>query len=143
MGEGKGLKVVLDTNILISALLFGGKLHAIVQAWKEGKIKLIFCYETLEEFIKVLYYPKFGLSEEEITYLVELETLPFSELIENSVTLSSDTLKDKDDIKFLECALSAKADYLVSGDKALLELKEYEGIKIISGQEFLEILKTL
>jgi len=44
MGEGKGLKVVLDTNILISALLFGKKLHTIVQAWKEGKIKLIFCY---------------------------------------------------------------------------------------------------
>ena len=80
----------------------------------------------MKEFIKVLHYPKFGLSEEEITYLVESETLPFSELIENSVTLSSDTLKDKDDIKFLECALSAKADYLASRDKALLKLKENE-----------------
>ena len=143
MDKGKRLKVVLDTNILISILLFGGQLEPIRQAWRKGKIKLIFCLETLEELIRVLHYPKFGLTEEEITYLVEVEIFPYAELIEINTTLDSNLIKDKDDLKFLECALSGKVDYLVSGDKAVLEVKEIQGIKIINANDFLRIIKNL
>ena len=140
MGKRKQLKVVLDTNVLISTLLFGGYLEPIRKAWKQGKILLIFCQNTLEEFVKVLHYPKFGLSNEEIAYLVEIETLPYAKIVENSIELDSHILRDKDDIKFLECALSGKADFLVSGDKELLELKEFKGVKIIKAKELLEKL---
>ncbi len=140
MGKRKQLKVVLDTNVLISTLLFGGYLEPIRKAWKQGKIRLIFCQDTLEEFVRVLHYPKFGLSNEEIAYLVEIETLPYAKIVENSIELDSHILRDKDDIKFLECALSGKADFLVSGDKELLELKEFKGVKIIKAKELLEKL---
>ena len=140
MGKEKQLKVVLDTNVLISTLLFGGYLEPIREAWKQGKIRLIFCQDTLEEFVRVLHYPKFGLSKEEIAYLVEIETLPYAKIVENLIELDPHILRDKDDIKFLECALSGKADFLVSGDKELLELKEFKGVKIIKAKELLEKL---
>jgi len=72
----------------------------------------------LEEFVRVLHYPKFGLSKEEIAYLVEIETLPYAKIVENLIELDPHILRDKDDIKFLECALSGKADFLVSGFRA-------------------------
>jgi len=143
MGERKGLRVVLDTNILISILLFGGRLESIRKAWKTGKIKLIFCPETLEELIKVLHYPKFGLTEEEITYLVEVEILPYAVLIEKPTSLGPSLIRDKDDLKFLECALNGKADYLVSEDKDGLEVKKFQTPKVLSAKEFLEILEKL
>ncbi len=143
MGERKGLKVVLDTNILISILLFGGRLESIRKAWKEGKIQLIFCPKTLEELIKVLHYPKLGLTEEEITYLVEVEILPYAVLIEKTTFLDPSLIRDKDDLKFLECALSGKADYLVSGDKDVLEVKKFQTPKVLSAKGFLEILEKL
>ncbi|NPA14306.1 MAG: putative toxin-antitoxin system toxin component, PIN family [Aquificae bacterium] len=142
MGKRKSLKVVLDTNILVSALLFGGRLNFIHRAWKEGKIKPIFCEETLEEFVKVLHYPKFGLTDEEITYLVEIEVMPYAIVIEKHVDLEPSIISDKDDIKFLECALSGNADYLVSGDKALLNLGEFRGLKIIDANNLAKLLKT-
>jgi len=143
MGEGKHLKVVLDTNILISVLLFGKKLEPIREAWKKGFIKLIFCSETLEEFVKVLHYPKFGLSDEEIVYLVEEEVLPYAVVIDKKISLDPSLIGDKDDIKFLECALSGQADYLVSGDKEVLKLKQFENLQIISANEFLRKLNQI
>ncbi|MEO2154095.1 MAG: putative toxin-antitoxin system toxin component, PIN family [Aquificota bacterium] len=142
MGKRKSIKVVLDTNILISTLLFGGRLEFIRRAWKKGRIKLIFCKETLEELIKVLHYPKFGLTDEEITYLVEIEVMPYAIVIEKHVDLEPSIISDKDDIKFLECALSGNADYLVSGDKALLNLGEFRGLKIIDANNLAKLLKT-
>ena len=129
MGKRK-LKVVLDTNVLVSVLLFGGKLEEIYKAWKSGKLTLLFTEKTLEEFVKVLHY-----------YLLYIEVLPFSEVIENVHTLSEDICRDKDDVKFLECALSGKADFIVSGDKDLLALKEFKGIKILNPLEFKKVLK--
>jgi putative PIN family toxin of toxin-antitoxin system len=141
MGKKEPLKVVLDTNVLISILLFGGKLEFIRQAWRSGKINLIFCKDTLEELLKVLHYPKFGLTEDEITYLVEIEIMPYATLIEKRINLRSSIVEDKDDIKFLECALSGKVDYLVSGDKALLNLKNFKGVEIITPSQLAEKLR--
>ena len=135
MGKKK-LRVVLDTNVLVSALLFGGNLQEIYKAWKEGKLILIFTEETLEELTKVLHYPKFELSEEEINYLLYIEVLPYSEIVEKRYKLPEDVCSDKDDIKFLECALSGKANYIVSGDKDLLSVKEFKGIRILSPSDF-------
>ena len=135
MGK-KELRVVLDTNVLVSALLFGGSLQEIYKAWKEGKLILIFTEETLEEFVKVLHYPKFGLSEEEINYLLYIEVLPYSEVVEKRYNLPEDVCSDKDDIKFLECALSGKADFIVSGDKDLLSVKKFKELKILKPSDF-------
>lgn len=139
MGKKKKIKrVVLDTNILVSALLFGGRLSRIVDLWLERKIIPLITRETFEEFQSVLTYPKFSLTEEEIKMVIEEYILPFFEVVdpEESVT---DVCSDPEDNKFLTCALSGRAEYIITGDKTLCNLREYKGIKIINAKEFLKI----
>ena len=65
MGSEKVIRVVLDTNIVVSALLFGGQLERLIELWKEGKILPLCSKEIIDEYLKVLSYPKFQLTEEE------------------------------------------------------------------------------
>lgn len=140
MGKRK-LRVVLDTNVILSVLLFGGRLEFIREAWKDGRIGLLFSEKTLEELVKVLNYPKFGLEEEEIDFLIYSEVIPYANVVKRIARMNREICRDKDDIKFLECALSGKADYVVSGDKDLISIGEIEGIKIITPAKLRDLLK--
>ncbi|MDF2953798.1 MAG: putative nucleic acid-binding protein [Thermodesulfobacterium sp.] len=138
MGK-KELRVVLDTNVLVSALFFKGELSKLLFPLK--KFILLFSEETLNEFIKVLHYPKFSLTEDEIEYLLQFEILPYSKIVEVTFKFDKEICPNKDDQKFLELAVSAKANYIITGDKDLLNLKEINKIKILSPKEFLSLLK--
>ena len=139
MGEKKKVrKVVLDTNILVSALLFSGELSKIVDLWKTGRIIPVVSRETFEEFRNVLEYPKFSLTEKEIKAIIEDEVLPFFDTVDTVHNVRG-ICRDPDDDKFLACALSASADYVVSGDRDLCELGRYKSIKIINAADFLGI----
>ena len=140
MGKKK-LKVVLDTNVILSVLLFGGRLEFIRKAWKDGRLKLLFSEDTLEELVKVLHYPRFGLEDEEIDFLIYVEVLPYAEVVREVVEVDREICRDRDDVKFLECAVSGKADYIVSGDDDLISVGEIEGIKIITPAKLREFLK--
>ena len=137
MGAKKKTKVriVLDTNILISALLFKGEVSKIVDLWKNGTIIPILSQETFAEFKQVLAYPKFALSGEEIDVLIEEEMLPFSEVTHITEEVNG-VCRDKEDDKFLSCAVSAAADLIVSGDKDIVSLRRYQGIPIMKVAEF-------
>jgi len=135
----KELKVVLDTNVLVSALLFKGELSKLLFPLK--KFILLFSEETLNEFIKVLHYPKFSLTEDEIEYLLQFEILPYSKIVEVTFKFDKEICPNKDDQKFLELAVSAKANYIITGDKDSLNLKEINKIKILSPKGFLSLLK--
>ncbi len=139
MGKDE-LRVVLDTNVILSVLLFGGRLEFIRRAWKNGRLKLLFSEDTLEELVKILHYPKFALEEEEIDFLLYVEILPYSETVEVKFRVEEEVCRDSDDVKFLECAVSGRADFVVSGDKELLSVGEIEGIKIITPAELKELL---
>ena len=77
MGEKKKLKVVLDTNVLVSALLFKGELSKIVDLWERGRIIPLISHETFDEFKRVIAYPKFSLTANEIRAIIEENILPF------------------------------------------------------------------
>ena len=124
-------KVVLDTNILVSALLFKGELAAIVDLWEKGKIMPVLSRETFAEFKTVLEYPKFSLSRQEIKLIIEEEVLPYFEVIEITDTVKG-ICRDADDDKLIACAVSAAADFIVSGDKDLLDMGQYKSVRIIS-----------
>lgn len=130
-------KVVLDTNILLSALLFKGRLSRIVDLWKEGAIKPFFSRETFEEFRTALGYPKFSLEAYEIRAIIE-ETLPYFEVVGRTEKITG-VCKDPDDDKFISCAIAASAECIVSGDKDLCSLRKYRNVKIISGMKFLKL----
>ena len=131
-------KIVLDTNILISALLFKGELSKIVDLWEKGKITPVISKETFEEFRDVLKYPKFSLTKDEVKTIVEEKILPFFEVIDISVNING-ICKDPDDDKFLSCAVSASADFIVTGDKDFGSLKRYKSTVIIKASDFLRM----
>jgi len=131
-------RVVLDTNVLISALLFKGELSRVVELWRKGKIVPLISKETFDELRTVLEYPKFSLSRVEIKSLVEHEILPFFE-VANVVKHVKGACRDPGDDKFISCALSANADCIVTGDKDLLDLKTYQSVRIIHASEFIRM----
>ena len=131
------LKVVIDTNVVISALLFGGAPGKLVAFWQQGIIKPAATKEIIDEYLRVLTYPKFKLSEEEINYLLYQEILPYFDIID--VQPGPQIIKkDPEDDKFIRCASAAGARYIISGDQHLLGLKEYQKIKILSPAEFVK-----
>jgi uncharacterized protein len=136
MGE---IKVVIDTNVIISALLFGGIPGGLMRLWKSGRIKPLASKEIIDEYIKVLAYPKFELSEVEINYILYNEILPYFDMIK--IKDSPVIIKvDPSDDKFIHCAKAGKAIAIVSGDQHLLSLKSYQEIKILTPTKFLDNL---
>lgn len=141
MGEKtKLVRAVIDTNVFISSILFEGKANQLVNYWQGKKFVFLISRPILEEYIKVLSYPKFKLSEDQIKHVIENELLPFVEVVEIKTSVYV-VKKDPGDNKFISTALDGKADYLVSGDEHLSSLGKYKNIAIIELKEFLDILR--
>jgi putative PIN family toxin of toxin-antitoxin system len=133
------MRVVLDTNTLISAVLFSGTASGLVSLWQSGEITVLLSRAILQEYLRVLAYPKFSLSGQDIRGLMEEELLPFVETVQIKRHLKVVT-RDPEDNKFLECAVAGRAAYLVTGDRHLLELGSYRGITILAVADFLNQL---
>ena len=139
MGEKKvnTRKVVIDTNVVISALLFEGEANEIFFLWKNGRVVFLASKDIITEYIKVLSYPKFNLTNEEIKYLLKEELLPFINPVKANTVI--DVIKDDpSDNKFLSAAVDGNADYIISGDKHLLNLKRFRKVEIVSIAGFLK-----
>ena len=133
-------RVVLDTNVVISSLLFKGGLSSIVGLWREGKIVPIISKETFDELRAVLEYPKFSLSRAEIKSLIEHEILPFFEVVNVSKHIKG-ACRDLGDDKFISCAISANAEFIVTGDKDLSDLKKYQFVRIMKASDFIQMFE--
>ena len=131
-------RVVLDTNIIISSAL-GGALVFVLEKWDEGKFTVVVTTDVVSEYFAVLNRPKFGLKQETIDRIIHY-IYQFSEFVvpEEQIRFIEDDPKDD---KFFEAAITGKVDFIVSGDKHLLAIKEFRSIPIISGREFLERLE--
>lgn len=130
-------RVVLDTNTLISALLFSGTASRLVPLWQSRRMTVLVSKEILKEYLRVLAYPKFQLGDREIRALIEDELLPFVETVRVRRRLAV-VRRDPEDNKFLECAAASRAKYLVTGDRDLRDLESYRGITVLTVGEFLE-----
>ncbi|MFC6722059.1 putative toxin-antitoxin system toxin component, PIN family [Halobacteriaceae bacterium SHR40] len=130
------IRVVFDTNIIISAIGFGGRpLDSLLQAFDEN-VQLVASEETLAELERVFTYEHLPFTTyEQVQYpaIIRLE----AEVVEPKRSL--DVVRDSDDDKFIECAIAGEADYIVSGDKDLREVGSYDDIKIITAAEFLSL----
>jgi putative PIN family toxin of toxin-antitoxin system len=118
------LRVVPDTNTVLSALLFPrGHLAWLRELWTSGRILPLVCRATARELIQALTYPKFKLDEDEIRTLLAAY-LPFTDTVDVKDHAIADLplCSDPDDQVFLRLAATGRADVLVSGDRALLAL---------------------
>ncbi len=129
------MKVVLDTNVIISAVLFGGKSREILEMGISGKIKMAVSHDILKELAEVLIGRKCRVAAPLVQKIIH----EFSEISEVViVTKKVSVIKaDPDDNRILECALTAKAHCIISGDNDLLSLRKFKKIKIVSPNDFL------
>jgi putative PIN family toxin of toxin-antitoxin system len=134
------MRVVLDTNVLVSAILLKGRMSTFQELWKGGTLSPLLSKEPFKEFKTVLGYPKFSLSANEIKAIIEDEILPNFEVIVIKKKIEG-VCRDPNDDMFLTVAVNAKAPYVVTGDKDLLAIRKYKSIAIVSPQEYLAFLK--
>jgi putative PIN family toxin of toxin-antitoxin system len=132
------LRVVLDTNVLISAILFGGKPRRILEKAIRGEIRLCISEPILEELKGVLQRSKFDYSAEMIQFLLR-EFIAIADLVNPSQNFRV-VPEDPEDNRILECAVEAKANYVISGDFHLLKLRKYLSVQVLNASEFLDII---
>lgn len=117
------MRAVLDTNVVVSALVFGARLRWLRDAWAAGRVMPIVCRETVAELLRVLAYPKFRLDAAKQELLLA-EYLSFAETAVLPKPLPELPLRcrDRDDAVFLHLAIASHAELLVSGDGDLTDL---------------------
>lgn len=130
-------RIVLDTNVMISGLLWRGKAYQCLLLARAGAVQAVYCSEMTAELSAKLRH-KFGFSENRIRAVIH-DVRRFAERVEISGTLKA-VGADPDDDKFIECAVVGQANVIVSGDSHLLALEEYQGIPIMSAADFIDWL---
>lgn len=128
------MRIVLDTNVLISAYLYGGVPRQILEQGRTGKIDILTSKQTEREFVRVLSYEKFALSAQEILPIIN----DFRTIAEEIIITSTARLIEEDvsDNLFLNLALDGEANLIISGDKHLKGLGKYGKIRIIDTGTF-------
>ena len=135
------IRVVVDTNIFISSF-FGGNPRKIIDLWKTGQIILCLSRPIIDEYVDVL--GRMGLkNESELEELLSLFARGFHVLFTANTPDLNIVEKDPDDDKFIECAVELNSKFIISGDQALREIKNYMGIKIFSPKQFLDYCSNL
>jgi putative PIN family toxin of toxin-antitoxin system len=132
-------RVVLDTNVLVSGLL-GGTATNVIRRWRAGSFRMVLSAEIMAEYESVLNRPKFKLPKWVIQDL--LAYIRDSAEWVTPVAEDSSVARDPSDDKFLFAAVTGRADWLVSADPDLLDLKELRNIPIVPPWEFLPLLDS-
>ena len=132
---------MVDTNVFISSF-FGGNPRKIIDLWKSGQIVLCLSRPIVDEYVEVL--SRMGLqSESELQELLSLFAHGFHAIFTVKTPNLNIVKKDPDDNKFIECAVALNSEYIISGDKAVQEIKNYMGIKVQSPKQFLDAFSNL
>jgi uncharacterized protein len=136
------MRAVFDTNVVVSALVFGKRLAWLRHAWTVGVLVPVVCRPTAEELLRVLAYPKFRLDPAEQQVLLE-GYLPYAEISHLPVPMPPLPVacRDRDDAVFLQLALAAEVNVLVSGDRDLAVLRDVlRPILVMSAAELRTVL---
>ena len=130
------MRIVLDTNVFISGVFFSGPPYEILKAWIDKRIQILISSEISQEYQRV--------GEELSNRYTEIEITPiFKSFSQNAISISAPRLAppvcvDPDDDKFLACAVAGNAELIISGDKHLLDINNFQGIKIVKPRIFVD-----
>ncbi len=128
------MRVVIDTNVFVSSF-FGGNPRAIIDKWIRGELTLCLSGEIVTEYIEVLL--RLGLDQEEMNHILSLFSRGFNCLFTAKTPDLKIVEEDPNDDKFIECAVSLNASFIVSGDQDLVGIKSYMGILIVTPKQLL------
>jgi hypothetical protein len=139
------VRVVLDTNVIVSGFLWGGVPRQLLQAARENRLRLFTSTPLLLELTDILGRAKFArkltAAQLSVDQLVERYALLATAVHPAAITPT--ILDDPGDDQVLACALAAKAEIIVSGDRHLLELREHQGIRIVTAAEATRIFANI
>jgi putative PIN family toxin of toxin-antitoxin system len=130
------VKVVLDTNVLVSGILFPGPPHQVLQAWSQARLQLVLTSEILDEYRRVATELQRKYTGVDMSAVLDLVVVG-SEFFEPA-PLDKAVCSDPDDDKFLACAIAAGADVVISGDRHLLRVSGYRGVRVMKPRDFVE-----
>jgi len=130
------VRVVLDTNVLISGIFFSGPPAKILSHWRKGNFIAVISEPIILEYTRVAKEISQKFTQIEITEILGLFILN-SEIIDPG-GLEIRECEDLADNKFLECAIAGGCEVIVSGDKHLLKMSEFHGVKILKPRDFLD-----
>lgn len=131
------MRTVIDTNVFVSSF-FGGNPRKVIDLWKNGNVTLCLSRAILDEYVEV--FKRLDLEEEpEMKELLEIFAGGHGVLFTMDTPKLDVILQDPDDNKFIECAVALKALFIVSGDKELLKVSDYMGIRILTPRDFLSL----
>ena len=140
------MRVVVDTNVLVSGLLYGGLPGEVVDSAKHGLVTLCVTESTVKELKATLGYPKFERHRQLLSEPIEIvlkNLLGRADFVPELLDMPDVIQIDPDDTMFLACALTAEAECIISGDKHLLDLKNFVGIPIHTPRQFLKRLRDI
>lgn len=130
------MRAILDTNVFLSGVFFTGPPYRILKAWKEGTIQLVISREILGEYQRAAeelagQFPEIDARPMLTLVAVKAELFPAPRLAER-------VCSDPDDDKFLACAVASRTKIVVSGDKHLLAVSGFRGIKVVKPRQFVD-----
>lgn len=129
-------RIVVDTNVLISAVFFKGKPEIILEAWRAGTLEIILSEEILHEYSEVL--KRLSAKYPSIETSGILSVFASGCRIVEPKVFGKQICDDPDDDKFLAAAIGGEAEIVISGDKHLLDISGYSGIEILRPAEFID-----
>jgi putative PIN family toxin of toxin-antitoxin system len=134
------MKIIVDANVFVSSYFWGGNPQMLLERVIAGLDELYISREILDEIKDVLGRPKFHADINEIElYMDSIKEIANIIVVQEDIKIES---RDKDDNKYIECAVSGNVDYIISGDIHLLEIKQYRNIKIMKVKEYLDIVNS-
>ena len=130
------MRVILDTNVFISGIFFSGPPSKILKAWADQKFHLVLSQQILDEYQRVSEDLSSKFPSIDIAPIIELITIHGLFIDTQGYTLP--VCEDPDDNKFIECAVAGNCEIIISGDKHLLNLSEFQGIAILNPRDFVD-----
>jgi len=134
------MKIVLDANVFVSAFFRGGLPRSVTNRYAQKLDTLFISGEIIDEIKHALSMSKFKLNKRQLDGIIENIERHGRMVVIFPKHRVTGVCRDPDDDMYLECALAAGADYIITGDRDLLDLKEYGGVKIVNARSYLDIV---
>ncbi len=131
------MKIVLDTNVFISGVFFGGPPYQILDAWRHWKIEIVLSQDIFDEYQRIATELSRQFKGIDISVFLDLLTVKAIWVFAPRIPFSVST--DPDDDKFISCALASRTKVIVSGDKHLLNISGFRGVEVLTPRSFLEM----
>lgn len=129
------MRIVLDTNVLVSGIFFAGPPHEILKAWRAGSLGLVISTDVLDEYQRVAEELSQQFPGVDVFEILDLLTV--GSLVVHASSLPEPVCSDPEDDKFLACAVAGSAEYVITGDRHLLKISRYGSVEIVTPRWFL------